>query len=234
VSPRPTAAGTNPIGLHGSRWGSPTGGGYTSGTEEEWALAEELYRDNKIRNIALFFKDVDTRQLRDPGKQLQSVLAFKKRIEEEKRYLFKQYGAISQFPETLEEHLGRWLRDHTATDLITAGVTTSTNSTGSRTSVVAPEFDYWITEAIRLLAPEGPDHTGAMFCAVKAIGAASSDIEWARARTVEGVAQARLGRLDESIRDWCKTGGQAAIAIGGSESLAGWNLCPYSEPNVPL
>jgi Domain of unknown function (DUF4062) len=41
--------------LH-DRWGTPTGGGYTSGTEEEWALAEELYEVNKIRNIALFFK----------------------------------------------------------------------------------------------------------------------------------------------------------------------------------
>src|SRR5262249_5927005 len=36
------------------RWGTPTGGGYTSGTEEEWALAEELYEANKIRNVALF------------------------------------------------------------------------------------------------------------------------------------------------------------------------------------
>jgi len=70
--------------LH-DRWGSPTGGGYTSGTEEEWTLAEELYVENKIRNIALFFKTVDSRQLRDPGKQLEAVLAFKKRIEEEKR-----------------------------------------------------------------------------------------------------------------------------------------------------
>jgi hypothetical protein len=186
--------------LH-DRWGSPTGGGYASGTEEEWALAEELYRDNKIRNIALFFKDVDPRRLRDPGKQLQSVLAFKKRIEEEKRYLFKQYGAISQFAETLEEHLGRWLRDHgsTAISLITTGATTSTSSPGGRTSVAAPEFDYWITEAFRLPDTEVADFAGAMFCAVKAIGAASSDIEWARARNVEGVAQLRLGRVDESI-----------------------------------
>jgi alkanesulfonate monooxygenase SsuD/methylene tetrahydromethanopterin reductase-like flavin-dependent oxidoreductase (luciferase family) len=42
-------------------------------------------------------------------------------------------------------------------------------------------------------------------------------------------------RLAEDIaRDWCKTGGQAATAVGGNESLAGWNFCPNSEPNVPL
>jgi hypothetical protein len=35
-------------------------------------------------------------------------------------------------------------------------------------------------------------------------------------------------------RDWCKTGGQAATAVGGNESLAGWNFCPNSAPSVPL
>jgi hypothetical protein len=92
--------------LH-DRWGSPPGSGYTSGTEEEWTLAEELYKANKIRNIALFFKQVDSRQMRDPGKQLEMVLAFKKRIEEGKRYLFRQYESIDQFTEALEGYLAR-------------------------------------------------------------------------------------------------------------------------------
>src|SRR5947208_1405622 len=64
--------------LH-DRWGSPTGSGHTSGTEEEWAIAEQLYRETKVRNIALFFKDIDARQLRDPGEQLKKVLEFKHR-----------------------------------------------------------------------------------------------------------------------------------------------------------
>jgi hypothetical protein len=58
--------------LH-DQWGSPTGTGYSSGTEEEWSLAEELYKANKIRNIALFFKQVDAHQMHDPGKQLAIV-----------------------------------------------------------------------------------------------------------------------------------------------------------------
>jgi hypothetical protein len=97
--------------LH-DRWGSPTGGGYASGIAEEWALAEELYRDNKVRNIALFFKKVDSRQLRDPGKQLEQVLVFKKRIEEARQHFFEQYERIEQFADALERHLARWLRDH--------------------------------------------------------------------------------------------------------------------------
>jgi hypothetical protein len=99
--------------LH-DRWGSSpgVGGTYTSGVEEEWALAEELYGANTIRNIALFFKNVNPHRLSDAGIQLQAGLAFKKRIEEGKRYLFKQYDTIDQFSETLDGHLAKWLRDH--------------------------------------------------------------------------------------------------------------------------
>lgn len=99
--------------LH-DRWGSPPGGAgrYASGVEEEWTLVEELYKANKIRNVALFFKNVDLHQMNDPGIQLQAVLSFKKRIAEEKRYLFRQYATIHEFTEALDGHLAKWLRDH--------------------------------------------------------------------------------------------------------------------------
>ncbi len=48
-----------------------------------------------------------------------------------------------------------------------------------------------------------------------------------------GVAQAH--DLAQGRRGDCrKIGGQAAIAIGGHGSLAGWNFCPKPEPSVPL
>ena len=50
-----------------------------------------------------------------------------------------------------------------------------------------------------MLDTEVADLTGAMFCAVKAIDAASSDIEWAEATNVAGVARLRTGKLNESI-----------------------------------
>jgi len=87
--------------LH-DRWGSPTGGGYSSGTEEEWALAEQLYTETKIRNIALFFKQVASPQMHDPGHQLRKVIAFRQQIEKEKKYLFKSYVAVGEFGELLE------------------------------------------------------------------------------------------------------------------------------------
>ena len=43
-----------------------------------------------------------------------------------------------------------------------------------------------------------------------------------------------MTKLARFTRDCRKIGGQAAIAIGGQGSLAGWNLCPKPEPSVPL
>ncbi|WP_158044157.1 DUF4062 domain-containing protein [Skermanella pratensis] len=97
--------------LH-DRWGSPTGPTFSSGTEEEFALAEELYRAAKIYNIALFFKDVDQSRRNDPGPQLKAVLDFKRWIEDDKRYLFRQYSQSADFIDALEVHLASWLRDH--------------------------------------------------------------------------------------------------------------------------
>jgi hypothetical protein len=181
--------------LH-NRWGSSTGGTYTSGVEEELAIAERLYRENKIRNIALFFKAIDPVQLRDPGKQLESVLAFKKRIEEEKRYLFNQYGHVVQFREFLDAYLAKWMRDHLHTP---SGLSTGSSGPAGSTKagarepdsavkIILPSFDYWIAEAFRLLEVDDPDHHTALFCAKKATHLAQTDIEWARARNVAGIA----------------------------------------------
>ena len=82
------------------------------GTEEEWKLTEELYKLGQVRTIAVFFKNVDERQLRDPGEQLKKVLGHKKRIEKEKRYLFKSYDQEGAFCDELRKHLASWLRDH--------------------------------------------------------------------------------------------------------------------------
>jgi tetratricopeptide (TPR) repeat protein len=68
-------------------------------------------------------------------------------------------------------------------------------------------------EAIRLLGAQVADYTGSMFCAVKAIDTARSDIEWAQGVNVRGMAQAHLGKLDEAITSF------AAIADRFSTSI---------------
>jgi tetratricopeptide (TPR) repeat protein len=71
------------------------------------------------------------------------------------------------------------------------------NSATSPIPVAFPGFDYWITEAIKLLETEASDH--ALFCAEKAAEVVRSDIEWAAARNVGGIAQFHLGKLDAAI-----------------------------------
>src|SRR6266849_3753404 len=101
--------------LH-DHWGSSTsGGGYSSGTEEEWELAEKLYKDAKLFNIALFFKQPSSSQLRDPGEDLKKVVEFKQQIEKEQKYLFKSFAQPDEFHELLEKQLAEWLRDREGT-----------------------------------------------------------------------------------------------------------------------
>jgi len=181
--------------LH-DRWGSPTGDGHTSGTEEEWALAEELYRANKIRNIALFFKQVDTGRIADPGDQLKRVLAFQQRIEQEKRYLFKQYRTLDEFVDALDGHLAQWLRDHEKAKTEPSLSDQAPAVAAVASNLQSPTFDYWLAEAKKSL---NDDNAGALFCASKAINAAKSDIEWAEAKNYWAIAQSYLGKVDETL-----------------------------------
>jgi tetratricopeptide (TPR) repeat protein len=184
--------------LH-DRWGSPTGEGFSSGVEEEWRLAEELYEANKIRNIALFFKQVDPRQLDDPGKQLTAVLAFQQRIVAGKQYLFTQYATLDQFDDILEGYLARWFNDQnrTATGLDAGGPMVTAKAAVK--PVESPGFDYWIGEAQRLYDAVPPELAGALFCTTKATEAANSDIEWARATNLVGIIEYDYAKLDECM-----------------------------------
>ena len=180
------------------RWGTLTGGGYTSGTEEEWELAEKLYSEAKIRNIALFFKSPDARQVADPGDGLKKVLRFKKKIESGKKYLFKSYLERQEFSDVLEVHLAKWLRDHDAAATSLSPATLAT-ATPKKTPGASPGFDFWISESSKLLEGEPADYAGALFCAGKALSVAESDVQWAVARNAQATADFYLNNLTASV-----------------------------------
>ena len=79
-------------------------------------MAMECYEDSDLsmRQIVMMFKAVDPKQLSDPGPQLQKVLDFKGRVEQEKEHLFHSFDTIEFFCELLRRHLGQWLRDYEA------------------------------------------------------------------------------------------------------------------------
>jgi hypothetical protein len=62
----------------------------------------------------------------------------------------------------------------------------------------------------------------------------SSSAPWQTSHTSSQKICFAILLLHHIMGDWCKTGGQAAMAVGGHESLAGWNFCPNSEPSEPL
>lgn len=102
------------IFLFRDRWGSPSDvrQKFTSGCEEEWKIATTQCRAGRMLDLQLFFLPVAEAQLKDPGSQLQKVLAFKSKIESAKNHLFKQLGKDDEFAAALRASLGRWLHLH--------------------------------------------------------------------------------------------------------------------------
>jgi len=85
------------------RWGTNTGK-YSSGFEEEYNVALDSRRE-----IWMYFRAVSSDILADPGVQLKQVLAFRDRIETEKRLLFRMYDDEDNWREIFLDDLCKWL-----------------------------------------------------------------------------------------------------------------------------
>ncbi|MHC4251610.1 MAG: DUF4062 domain-containing protein, partial [Planctomycetota bacterium] len=98
------------------RWGSPpdNDGRYTSGTEEEFAVATGCCDDElkPMREVVAYFKPVVDRQLSDAGPQLEKVLKFRKKLEKEKTLCYGVFDELAVFEKSLRRHLAQWVRDH--------------------------------------------------------------------------------------------------------------------------
>jgi len=177
------------------RWGSTTGKDGKVGTEEEWELAEKLWDEKKIRNIVLFFKAVDPAKIADAGPQLEKVLAFRKSMEEGKRYLFHTYEKLDEFRDRLDAHLARWLDAHEQSGSGLSMAEPSADDASSAPPIRDPGHAFWIAEA--RAARKEPNL--ALYFSERAIATARSDREWGDARNLSGIAKADLGVADEAI-----------------------------------
>ncbi|MCC6970179.1 MAG: DUF4062 domain-containing protein [Phycisphaerales bacterium] len=105
--------------LH-DRWGTPTGGAklkpFTSGVEEEFDVAMTCLQSDRypMRDVVVFFKDVEPALLKRPDDQLQRVVAFRKKIEKGRTVLYKTFSDLHSFLQVLDLHLARWLKDYQA------------------------------------------------------------------------------------------------------------------------
>lgn len=92
------------IGLMWQRWGSPPdseAGEFSSGFEEEFELTLRRRGKGSKPEISLFFKNVAPEFLRDPGPGLTQVLAFRKKMETEKRVMFETFGDEREYSRKL-------------------------------------------------------------------------------------------------------------------------------------
>lgn len=97
------------------RWGSATSenAAYSSGTQEELAIALECLQDieSPMRDIAVYFKAVDERQLDDAGPQLEQVIRFKEDLESSKAILFRTFDTNDELEQLFAVQLQSWCRD---------------------------------------------------------------------------------------------------------------------------
>jgi hypothetical protein len=95
------------------RWGSPsdTNGAVSSGTEEEFRRALNLLEaeDAFLRDIVLMFKTIAPEKMRDPGPQLNKVLAFRQDVEASKSFLFESWDSDESLQNGVEKALSKWL-----------------------------------------------------------------------------------------------------------------------------
>ena len=183
--------------LH-DRWGSPPGSIYTSGTEEEIALAEELYKRGKILNILFIFKNVSPSQLKDPGVQLKAVLEFKAKIEREKKYLFKPYKKLVDFRKILDQSLGAWKDQHERAAPVFALNEPVSLAASHQPAAVQPDFQFWFEKAKSIINAK-TDYHSALFCAREAFALQETELEWTDSQNIIGIAQFYLGNMAEAI-----------------------------------
>ena len=87
------------VGIMWKRWGTPPdhSGPYTSGFEEEFRTSIERRSRHGRPEISLFFKRIEPEFLSDPGVDLQKVLAFKRKLVDEKHLLFEEFADAREF-----------------------------------------------------------------------------------------------------------------------------------------
>ena len=85
------------IGLIWKRWGTPPDGDghFSSGFHEEYEQFIARREKSNRPEIALYFKDIPSESLEDPGEQLKRVIAFRNTIIAGQKILFQEFSTSS-------------------------------------------------------------------------------------------------------------------------------------------
>lgn len=99
------------IGIMWKRWGTPSDaeGSYSSGFEEEFERSTKRFRKTGQPEMAMYFKNIPSEFLVDPGKDLQKVLEFHDRIISEKQILFETFSDQNEFQQCIRLKVSDYL-----------------------------------------------------------------------------------------------------------------------------
>jgi hypothetical protein len=98
------------LALH-RRWGQKApDSAYSSYTEEEFHVAMDLWKQRQSPEVIIFFKNVDSASIADPGPQLAQVLEFKKQLEASHDIIFRSFASESDFGKEVDRHLRDFAR----------------------------------------------------------------------------------------------------------------------------
>ncbi len=185
------------------RWGSPTGNGSKVGTEEEWEIAQGLYKSANIRHMPLYFKAVPETRMKNPDEQLKKVLAFRKRIFTDKTHLCGQFDDVAGFADQVGDLLAEWLARHLKpvdqTALATPPAPAPTATGVEISSPFTPDFAFWMANANTALAGEVRDLNAASVFIESALPLAETDDQRADALAARSAAEFYSDRLPEAL-----------------------------------
>jgi hypothetical protein len=99
------------VGLMWKKWGTPpdVSGPYSSGFEEEYETSVHRRLSVGRPEISLLFKEIDPEFLRDPGPDLEKVLAFKNKLIAEKKILFESFSDIGELEKKIHRCISKYV-----------------------------------------------------------------------------------------------------------------------------
>jgi hypothetical protein len=128
------------VGLIWQRWGTATGE-FTSGFEEEFAIARARYDSGEPAEIALYVRQPTGDQQADPGPQMRQVNKFLKKVRAEQVLLYDNYVDAQAFGYKFYDLLVGQLLDRTGAQAgagaAGAGVTSDEELTVDKGAIVA-------------------------------------------------------------------------------------------------
>lgn len=99
------------IGIMWKRWGTPpaNSGPYTSGFEEEFKRSISRFKETGKPDMAMYFKDLDSDDLSDPGPNLKKVIEFKNDLISEKYIFFSRFSTSDEFQRSVRDKITEYL-----------------------------------------------------------------------------------------------------------------------------